>query len=204
MRHLLAPLVLTLVLLTHSTHLRAQDAQRFIENYKLAYERYINKAKFDTTLTYVPSIMNLYEKTNRSWFNLSRSERQQKLWAYICPPVLANNFALDVVKGEYFSFPEGWLYHILPSKRVNQLISQQFFPYGAKKLLEYLQNNHADYIFTITNVGDGSIDGRYWVITNDQLYILRYNKDIDELFSVEAMEFMTDNIEFFEYPWEKQ
>ena len=75
--------------------------------------------------------------------------------------------------------------------------------YG-KKLLEYLQNNHADYIFTITNVGDGSIDGRYWVITNDQLYILRYNKDIDELFSVEAMEFMTDNIEFFEYPWEKQ
>lgn len=204
MRHPLALFVFTLVLLTHSSHLRAQDARCFIENYKFAYERYIKKAKFDTTLTYVPSIMNLYEKKNRSWFNLSRNDRQQKLWTYICPPVLANNFALDIKKGEYFSFPEGWLYHNLPRKRVNRLISSQFIPYGEKKLLEYLQNNHADYVFTITNVGDGSVDGRYWVITNNELYILRYSKDIDELYSVEAMEFMNDNIVYFEYPWEKR
>lgn len=102
MRPPLAPLVLTLVLLTHSSHLRAQDARCFIESYKFAYERYIKKAKFDTTLTYVPSIMNLYEKINRSWFNLSRNDRQQKLWTYICPPVLANNFALDKKRGNIF------------------------------------------------------------------------------------------------------
>lgn len=59
-------------------------------------------------------------------------------------------------------------------------------------------------IFTITNVGDGSIDGRYWVITNNELYILRYSKDKDELYSVEAMEFMNDNIVYFDYPWEKR
>ena len=204
MNHLLSLLVFTLVFLTHSSHLRAQDVHGFIENYKSMYEKHIKKAKFDTTLTYVPSITNLYEKNGASWFSLSPHERQQNLWHYIYRPILANDFALDVIKGVYYFFPEGLLYEHLPRKRVNRIIESDFVSLRAQKLLKYLQHNHADYVFTITNVGNGSIDGRYWVITNNQLYILRYNKDIDELYAVEAIKFMNENMVYFEYPWEYQ
>lgn len=198
MRHILSLLIFLLIFSTQSFIIRAQDVNRFVEGYKSAYENHLKKARLDTSLTYIPSVMNLAERKYSSWHCLSSHERQQKLWSYICPPILANDFAFEITKGKYYFFPEGWLYHNLPRYRVNEIVEHPDVPLFKQTLLKYLQNNQVEYIFTIVNVGDGSIDGRYWVITNNQLYILRYNKDIDELFPVEAIEFLNENIAYFE------
>lgn len=197
MRHILLTFISIIFFLTPPSQIRAQGIDGFIENYKSVYERHLKKAHLDTSLTYIPTIMNLSEKKNNSWYDLSIPERQCKFLSYIYHPILANDFAFDVSNGRYFYFPEGWLFHNLPRHRVNRMTTPQLFPLSEKVLLEYLQKNHADYVFTVVNVGDGSIDCRYWTISDKFLYILRYNEELNELYAVEAMDLIKENLSLF-------
>ena len=65
-------------------------------------------------------------------------------------------------------------------------------------MLKYLQNNHIEYVFTI-QLGE-SWDRRFWVIYDNQLYVLQYNEGQDELYSVDIENFINDNIDFFKEP----
>lgn len=67
-----------------------------------------------------------------------------------------------------------------------------------KRLLKYLQNNHIEYVFTI-QLGE-SWDRRFWVIYDNQLYVLQYNEGRDELYSVDIENFINDNMDFFKEP----
>ena len=199
----LPELLVVLVLLCQSPQTRAQDVHDFIEGYKSAYKEYLKKARLDTSLTYVPSVVNLnYINNDLSLYQLPLQERPQKLWSYICNPILANDFAFDVEKGKYFFFPYGWLWsnHKF-RKRVNKMVEAELWTGDVwrKRLLKYLQNNHIDYVFTIQNLSI-NFDNRFWVIYGGQLYVLQYDEGIDELYHVNAEGFMNDNIDFLKNP----
>lgn len=202
MKQILSLFLFVLVLLGQSPQTRAQDVHDFIEGYKSAYREHLKKARLDTSLTYVPSVVNLnYINNDLSFYQLPLQERPQKLWSYICNPILANDFAFDVEKGKYFFFPYGWLWsnHRF-RKRVNKMFEYELSVYYVweKRLLKYLQNNHIDYVFTI-QLGV-SWDIRFWVIYDNQLYVLQYNEGQDELYSVDVENFINDNIDFFKEP----
>lgn len=65
-----------------------------------------------------------------------------------------------------------------------------------KRLLKYLQDNHIDYVFTIQNLSI-DFDIRFWVIYDNQLYVLQYNEGQGELYSVDIEDFINGNIDFF-------
>ena len=203
MKQILSFFVFVLVLLGQSSQIRAQDIHDFIDGYKSAYKEHLKKARLDTSLTYVPSVVNLnYVNNHLSFYQLPVQERPQKLWSYICNPILANDFAFDVEKGRYFFFPYGWLWgnHKF-RKRVNRMVEAEFLAGNVwrKRLLKYLQNNHIDYVFTIQNLGV-AFDIRFCAISGGQLYVLQYDESINELYHVNAEDFMNDNIEFFKEP----
>ena len=202
MKQILSLFLFVLVLLGQSPQTRAQDVHDFIEGYKSAYKEHLKKARLDTSLTYVPSVVNLnYINNDLSFYQLPLQERPQKLWSYICNPILANDFAFDVGRGKLFVFPYGWLFgnHRF-RKRVNKMFEYELSVYYVweKRLLKYLQNNHIDYVFTI-QLGE-SWDIRFWVIYDNQLYVLQYNEGQDELYSVDVENFINDNIDFFKEP----
>ena len=202
MKQILSLFVFVLVLLGQSSQIRAQDIHDFIDGYKSAYKKHLKKARLDTSLTYVPSVVNFCNSNdNLSFYQLPLQERPQKLWSYICNPILANDFAFDVEKGKYFFFPYGWLWNNHKfRKRVNRMVEAELRVGNVwrKRLLKYLQNNHIDYVFTI-QLGESS-DRRFWVIYDNQLYILQYDESRDELYPVDAEDFMNDNIDFFKEP----
>ena len=203
MKQILSLFIFVLVLLGQSPQTRAQDVHDFIEGYKSAYKEHLKKARLDTSLTYVPSVVNLnYINNDLSFYQLPLQERPQKLWSYICNPILANDFAFDVEKGKYFFFPYGWLWsnHKF-RKRVNKMVEAELWTGDVwrKRLLKYLQNNHIDYVFTIQNLSI-NFDNRFWVIYGGQLYVLQYDEGIDELYHVNAEGFMNDNIDFLKNP----
>ena len=202
MKQILSLFVFVLVLLGQSPQTRAQDVHDFIEGYKSAYKEHLKKACLDTSLTYVPSVANFsYTDNYLSFYQLPLQERPQKLWSYICNPILDNDFAFDIEKGKYFVFPYGWLSgnHRFRN-RVNKMEEAEIWAGNvwSKRLLKYLQNNHIDYVFTI-QLGESS-DRRFWVIYDNQLYILQYDESRDELYPVDAEDFMNDNIDFFKEP----
>lgn len=110
MKQILSLFVFVLLLLDQSPQIRAQDIHDFIEGYKSAYKEHLKKARLDTSLTYVPSVVNLnYINNDLSFYRLPLQERPQKLWSYICNPILANDFAFDVEKGSIsFSRTDGF------------------------------------------------------------------------------------------------
>lgn len=106
MKQILSLFVFVLLLLGQSPQTRAQDVHDFIEGYKSAYKEHLKKARLDTSLTYVPSVVNFCNTDDYlSFYRLPLQERPQKLWSYICNPILANDYAFDVEKGKYFFFP---------------------------------------------------------------------------------------------------
>ena len=203
MKQILSLFVLVLVLLGQSSQTKAQDIHDFIEGYKSAYKEHLKKARLDTSLTYVPSVVNFsHTDSYLSFYQLPLQERPQKLWSYICNPILANDFAFDVEKGKYFFFPYGWLWsnHKF-RKRVNKMEGAELWAGDVwrKRLLKYLQNNHIDYVFTIQNL-NVNFNTRFWAIYGGQLYVLLCDEGIDELYPVDAEDFMNDNIDFFKEP----
>ena len=202
MKQILSLFLFVLLLLGQSPQIRAQDVHDFIEGYKSAYKKHLKKARLDTSLTYVPSVVNFCNTGDYlSFYRLALQERPQKLWSYICNPILANDYAFDVGRGKLFVFPYGWLFgnHRF-RKRVNKMFEYELSVYYVweKRLLKYLQNNHIDYVFTI-QLGE-SWDIRFWVIYDDQLYVLQYNEGQDKLYSVDVENFINDNIDFFKEP----
>ncbi len=202
MKQILSLFLFVLVLLGQSPQTRAQDVHDFIEGYKSAYKKHLKKARLDTSLTYVPSVVNFCNTGDYlSFYRLPLQERPQKLWSYICNPILANDYAFDVGRGKLFVFPYGWLFgNYRFRKRVNKMFEYELSVYYVweKRLLKYLQNNHIDYVFTI-QLGE-SWDIRFWVIYDNQLYVLQYNEGQDELYSVDIENFINDNIDFFKEP----
>lgn len=203
MKQILSLFVFVLLLLGQSPQTRAQDVHDFIEGYKSAYKEHLKKARLDTSLTYVPSVVNFCNTDDYlSFYRLPLQERPQKLWSYICNPILANDFAFDVEKEKYFFFPYGGRFdnHKF-RKRVNKMVAVELSASDVwrKRLLKYLQNNHIDYVFTIQNLSI-DFDIRFWVIYDNQLYVLQYNEGQGELYSVDIEDFINGNIDFFKNP----
>lgn len=184
---------ITIVLLIAPLFANAQTMECFIDDFKKEYDSKLTELSLAGVMVYVPSVMNIVEDYH-SWMNLSLSERKDSLWYILHKPILANDFAIDIQTGEYYLFPEGWLYHNKDSLALNHFVKVTLAGSHEEDVLkEYIQENTVEYIFSVVNLGDGGINGKYWMIENDQLYILVYDNIADQLYPVNALSFLTEN-----------
>lgn len=167
------------------------DIDLFIHNYPIEFYKK-REVYSNTSLTYIPCIMNLYFEKEERWLELSIAERKDSLFHYISKPILINDFAINKETGEYYRFPLGFLEHNNPR---GDFLSG---PIGYKNwysveiilpIAKYLEENDVSYIFTIEYIGNGM--NLFWTIEANQVFVLLYNKENRSFHKVEANVFLS-------------
>lgn len=191
--------IFLIIIFVFNNFISAQSVNCFIDYYKEAYDSKIKTLCLDMSITYLPVIWNLSEEKNHnSWIDLSPVERRKNLWNYLCPPILANDEAINLQTGKVFLFPEGFLYHDRDSIAATRMIETPLRYPAIIALIHYLNDHHPDYIFKIANLGDGSVNGMYWIIQDNDLFILLYDNDSNKLVPVDAETYLngTDGMHY--------
>ena len=175
---------------------RGQKVECFINSFKTEYESKKETIYIDGDLIFVPTVMNLAQ--NEKWTKISLKEMRDSLWTYLYNPVLANGFAVDICTDRYYIFPEGWLYKDVGSLRANHMveIDKAYRTPSVNALYEYLRHNKVDYVFTVLNFG--YYTSNYWIIQNNKLIILMYDKESYHLYPVDAEKFVAEKDTFFQ------
>lgn len=155
-------------------HMQAQT-ERFIENYKKEYHQLVNK-NTDTSLLYMPQIMNFSEGYDVLLNKMPMEQRKENLFLFLSNHnlKLANDYAFDVKGCRLLYDPTGLLrYKQYKDKREMVDISAvRDFDFPVKVLLNYLEENACDYIFTIESTGYEV----FWVIKNGNIFALVYDE----------------------------
>lgn len=175
------------------------DSHSFVNDYLERYEQY-KSAYTDTTLLYVPCIMNLYEY-GTEWLALSPSQRKDSLFSFLEHPILANDIALDVNNDEYYVFPLGQLYYcgeIKGYEMAGPITYRNWYHETVIiPLINYALTSRTHYLFSIENLSRDYYNGYYWSIEDAVLYALVYDRDTNVFHSVRAESFLDDQ----NYTW---
>ncbi len=186
-------LILIIIILSGAIS-QAQSSMDLVNGY---IEAYAKKRKFykDTTLIYVPMMVNIYENCN-SWYQLSVKGMRDCFFEFFSHPVLANDMALSKITEDYYLYPHGYDYksrYYNKEKPAGPCPKDGwYYQTVVLPLIRYLQHNHVDYMFTISNVGFKERDHCFWTIEQGQLYVLRWSDTNDEYYRVDADLFIND------------
>lgn len=161
------------------TPLCGQSLDTFVSNYKEAFSSK-NSEYNDTSLVYIPYIMNLYEQgQEKGWGRMTIQQRRDSLFVILNNPILASWEAIKLSTGEIFGFPTGLLDY---KKKKKKLDFTQWFPNPDiyekwyVPIIDYLKDNEVDYIFRIMNIGGQGSSGEYWTIEQGKLFALQYDE----------------------------
>lgn len=186
--------IIAILSLLNGFMIQAQPSSVLVDGYKKAYSKK-QKLYKDTTLIYVPCIMNIYEN-GKSWYQLSAKGRRDCFFDFFSHPVLANDMALSKITEDYYSYPTGYdyksRYHNKEKPAGPRPKDGWYYQTVVLPLIRYLQHNHVDYIFTISNVGFDKRDNLFWTIEQGCLYILRWDVSNEEYYRVDADLFINE------------
>lgn len=177
----------------------AQSYISFIDEYIIAFKARGDTYN-DTTLVYVPAVMNLGQ-SNNTWFHLTASQRRSHLWDCLTPPILADDMALNILSEERYSYPSGMISHngqYEPSVIVGPIHYFNWYYYEVQiPLIHYLRECKPDYLFSIVNLGCPCRVPIYAAIQGKQMSFVLYNEQKCEFYSVDADNFIQSVEEAF-------
>lgn len=174
----------------------AQSYLPFIDEYIFAFNARSDTYN-DTTLFYIPVVMNLGEFDNH-WYHYTISQRRSHLWDCLRPPVLADDMAININTKERYSFPTGMISHngqYGPSIIVGPIHYYNWYYYEVQiPLTNYLRVYKPDYLFSVINLGYPSNIPIYVAIQGKHMSFVIYSNYRHEFYSVDAEHF-TQNVE---------
>lgn len=167
---------------------------RFIKKYESQYLRDRLLRPTDT-LMFIPSVMNLVE--NKRYDRLLVSEKRRCFFQLIChgPLKLEYPSALDIVNKTVFQNPRGDLdywYHKRNKIHLYKSDPSFYHPRYAtfiNALIDYVNREHPDHIFTISNVvyTPGFL---LWAIKRNEVYAIVYTDEEDTIIEYKADAFV--------------
>ena len=165
----------------------------FIHSFKCAYEDRVTEY-LDSKLIYIPRIMNLSEKHD-NWDKLSIDQKKDSLFYYLSTPVLADEYAVDIVIGDYYRFPMGLLEYNnkYQTHNITGPIKYKgwFYNEVISPLICYLRSHNVDFVFTVDYFTKKSTD-EWWTIENGSVFKLLYDKNNNSLHSVDAQKYIRE------------
>jgi len=181
--------------LSYAQELYAKNHQeRFIRKYESQYRRDSSLRPTDT-LVYFPTIMNLVE--NKRYKRLPVAEQKRSFFQLICsePLKIVYPSAFDLVNKVHFNNPRGDLdywYHERNKVFLHKSDMSLFHPNRASfinALIEYVNQEHPDFIFTISNVvyEAGVL---FWAIKGDEVYAIVYTEKDDTITEYKAEDYI--------------
>lgn len=207
MRYLLSSL---LIILIYCAGLSGQTKNVFIKDFIRQYEERKRQTLTDKGHVYVPCIINLYDKSvnghDLDWWDLLPTQRRDSIYSYLINPVLTNDFALDTLSYNLYSFPYGRIYYHnqeLANIIVGPLRFENWHYFKVVvPLIQYIRTNNVHYIFSIENLFNDVFLGHYWTIEGDQLYVLSYDTTESCYYKRDADDFIYDpnNLFLFNNP----
>ena len=168
--------------------------EKFILDYRASYENKLSLYN-NPQLKYVPEIQNLCDQ--HSWDKLSSSQRRDSLFTYLLNPSLYDDFALDLLRREYYIFPMGTMENVPEDQKhiiTGPVQYKNWYYYEVLcPLIDYLNDHDVEFVFSIANLLDyGTLNGRWWTIEGNSLLILLYDKDNNKYYSVDAQKFISE------------
>lgn len=183
--------ILLTLLLLNCFDCQSQSVEDFINSYESAYSVKKELVYQDTSLVYIPAVMNLVEN-DTSWNYFVLSKNKEMLWNYLTPALLADYKAIDLNTGDYYVFPMGLLnYHGEANVKIAGPITRTIWYYDGivMPLITFLRNNRPQYVFWIMNMHS---DIYYWIIKDDKLYALLFDKENHSFYEYDAELFLSD------------
>ena len=191
--------ILLILLLINCFDCQSQSVEDFINSYESAYTVKKELVYQDTSLVYIPAVMNLVEN-NTSWNFFVLSNKNNKIWNYLTPAILADYEAIDLNTGDYYLFPMGLLhYHGETNVKMVGPVARTIWYYDGivMPLMTFLRNNRPQYVFWIMNMYS---DINYWIIKDDKLYALMFDRESQSFYQFDAELFLND-AELDPYGW---
>ena len=174
----------------------SQPVNVFINNYKEAFDAKYSYNDIDSTMIFIPAIMNLIEKS-AIWESIPLSERRKRVLDFISYPILAYSEMIDLITGERYIYPEGMIYkdNGLPTQP-NHFCGPTphdtwYYNDIQVPLYVYLRRNRPEYVFTIPNLGVSEYYcGYFWIIKDDLLYALVFDTNLCSFYPIEVHVFL--------------
>lgn len=191
--------IICCLLMVIAPSLYSQDVSKFVRNYRIAYRRISKNDFLDTSLVYIPSVLNLYENS-KGFYKQTKAQRRLFLFDFLSNPNVVRDLAVNPESGELFEFyladlietskhkDRRWssFSHILRPKKTNH--NDEYLP-----IINYIRTNEFDYIFTIANIySQLRICSKYWVIKEGGVFLLEYDKTSESLKEIDLQSFTSN------------